>query len=538
MPVFQVPEEYYGLVGLGRAGSQIGNTIRGYTDRKRNREREDFVFDEEKKESIRREEDRIIKDTGQGSEAHVAFLKENNLPFEGILVPQEVRNTRRRDALASKPPESRTAVENAELNALEGKPLRGYEAELADLQRRTDLDEITLAVNKLTLNEARLTAEDRIRAREILQTKYNISPGELDALTSMTAHRQAEANLNLTNANIAETNSRANYYDAQAAGEAEAAATGGYDKTQIRQMTQEFNTNRVTFGGRPFTTTIMQQGLARTLPPEEQKKFDTAYTHYNLIPKAKEANEAIAAARKRIATITAQRAVEARREKPNEETLAGFDNEIAGLRSEIIQHGRDYQTLRETSYGVPVGSTTPRTSGTGPSAPAEEAPEGIDPAELRKVALEFGSIAAIDAAEGLDATQKSLLKNAFIAATATASTPRPAAPARPATPPRTPPKAVASTPATERRARTEALRTANNNLQQAKSEIDKLREDISNLRKNISSAHLDSPLTTQRDRDSAAAWTTDIATKEARIKRLEATLPRLTDAFEALRTNR
>lgn len=409
MPVFNIPAEYYGLVGIGNAIGNIGEASRAREDRARKQKFEDFTFQQAQDDALRKQEQDIINRTGQGSQEHIDFLKAHGLPTDGILVPQEVRNSRRISELSAIPEDQRTALQNAELNQLEGKPIEGLQAQLDSIARKTDIEKLQVDVAKLNANEARLNAEQRMAARDFLQKRYHISPAELDAMTQWQAYQQTGAQLELTQAEAA--NQRA-----EAAVRNET-ANSGYDPTQIRQITNELNKFNT---GKPFTTDQVKKGLNDQLFGNEAERFRRAYTVYNLTPQYKEVTRQIDDINNEI--IDAQNRLASARKNKDQTTIDELNVRIKTLSAQGNKIKAQYEATRDAAFGVgstnptlnPAGSTTPQTTASGVTG----VPTGqVFPEELQKaVAAQYPSLDAIDANATATPEEKSQLKAIWIAA--------------------------------------------------------------------------------------------------------------------------
>lgn len=504
MPVFNIPAEYYGLVGLSGAIGQINEKSQERRDRRRREEREDFVFEDAKLDRLRQEEADIIRNFGQGSERHAAWRAERKLPNEGIIKPLEVRNQERLTFLETKPEETLTEIERAEKNFLKGIPIQGFEGLLEEHKLELGNKELMNKVQKLALAEAQLKEEQRRETRRVLAETYGTTPEKIDALMQITGIKQAQANLGLTYAQITATNALAAEREADAQTEA---ATGGYDKASVRSLTAEMNKSRVT-GNTPFSIDFVQKGLGRTLPPDDQRRFDVAWQHYNLQGPAKEVNKLIQDGVDEISKLKARRAVEARREEPNKETLAQIDADIAAQEASIRSARERFNREKSSAYrsasgGTSAPNTTPGVStGAGPS---------VDPEALREAALEYASVDDIENDPALPAEAKGLLKAAFVAA----RTAPPETPAKPAAN-TAPPKEAPTAPAPDSfLARNAAAREVN----KIRAEKERLTREISKLEKDISTV-VDNPMATKEDKAKLTGWRSQINTKKARLDKV------------------
>jgi hypothetical protein len=522
MPVFQIPEEYFGLVGIGNAIGGIGERQRERRETKRREEREDFLLAEAQRDAKRKREQDIIRDYGQGSQAHLDYLSKAGLPTEGVLVAPEVRNQQRLNELKALP--TRTRAEQAELNVLEGKPFEGYEEQLASLDRKVKLEDLQVTLAEYQSKEAQFKTDQRNRFATAMQAKYDMSPEEFEAAMQWTAYQQARANLGLTQAQTNEVNAQAVQRRADAA-----STSLGVDLVQARQLATDLNRAGVV-KGTPFSADFVAKGLAGRLTGQDKTRFELAFAQYNMRDDREALSELI---RRNNATITRLRATANATDNKDEKERINAD--IAGL----VAESRDAQTRfaqqRDATYAQIQGrQPAPRTAGetAASGAPVGRYADIIDD-EVIAVARKFSSPAAIDAS-GLPAEEKEILKEAWqmgapkgrAPATTTAEpnfpprnavAPAAAAPAArpaPVAEPATRPKQMMYAPGYSPRER--AIQVARDERSRLEGEIAGLRADIASNRRN--------PMMTKQDRENILAWEEKIKTKQARIDRLNTTI--------------
>jgi hypothetical protein len=458
MPVFNIPAEYYGLVGIGNAIGEIGAGQRERRDRRRKEEREDFVFDEAKKDAERGRERDIIQRYGQGSKAHAAYLTSIGKDPSGILKPLEVRNAEELERILTIPEENRTREEKAKANLLQGLPVEGLEAQLDSIARRVNMENLNLVVASYQAKEAQYSFEKKQEIEESIRKKFGISSADLEVVQMDISLKQARASLGLTQANINATN-------ASAARDRAYAVNIVAEKTDPNKRLQAL-----------------------------RDRFDSRFNKIN----------------DQITGIIKARSAEEGQNKPSQAAIDSYTRQINQLRQEQRRLNEDYTRDASAITGTSSeGATAPISSEAG-SNPLEGIPaDAVE--ELKATALDFGSAAAIDAS-GLPDSQKTILKSLLVAANVPKNDvnfPSKEAPVTTAS-------VEVPAPARQKHPKVARGRVIDTNREKIKTEQRRLEKEISKLERDIKAVR-NNPMSSTDDRRRLAQWESSLAVKQTRL---------------------
>lgn len=467
MPVFNIPAEYYGLVGIGNAIGAAGEGIRNREDRRRRQEREDFVFEDMKQDQIYEAEERVIRDFGQGSKEHVKWRVDNKLPAEGIMVSQDTRLKEKEARIRSIPEANRTPGEQAFLRLREGEPVEGLEAQVAEIKKRADFLDLQIATAKIANSNALRDEKDKQRAEEVMCKKYNLCGGDYDALLQWTALEQQRKNLELIDANINQSNASAE---------------------ASRALARDRDENNTT-----------------TNPANQAKQLNTLRNNFN---------ENWQRVNSKIASAQQARAKEQGQKNPSQQAIDAYTRQINELRDQHKQLNAEYSARAAAITGRPVESAPAPAVNAGSNAGGTAATEANFPEELKqKVLSDYSSVADIDADPDATPEEKAILKNIFVAASVSKTAPPVAvkAAASQEPPPKEAPVAKTPSPNSFLARNAEARR-----VNKIRDEKERLTREISKLKQDIASV-TNNPMSTSADKKRAITWRAELARKETRL---------------------